>query len=258
MNPNFFTIFFLLIFVSGCVAKVTPSNESLDISTIQTNQAQRTSQFENLVGRGVIEFRWTDDKGTHKEQGDLDFWKQGDSISLRISKLGELIAWFGGEGKNFWFFDMMGDESTLTIGGEQGMFNDIDVALILLGLNPLPEGETTVHDGIITIIDSVQRTWTASFTQDGNRPLELSVTKEKRVMNSLHRRSIRVEKENLHELHWPETGGLIDFTDNQGGTEVKIDFSFLSTLVDEEPMDRVMDLEYLKESLQPSKIRIGT
>jgi hypothetical protein len=211
-----------------------------------------------VVGRGVIEFRWTDDEGTHKEQGDLDFWKQGNSISLRISKLGELIAWFGGEGKNFWFFDMMGEESTLTIGGEQGMFNDIEVALILLGLNPLPEGETTAQDGIITVIDSVQRTWTVSFTQDGNRPLELSVTKEKRVMSALHRRSIRVEKDNLHELHWPETGGLIDFTDNQGNTEVKIDFSFLSTLVDEELMDRVMDLEYLKESLQPSRIRCGT
>ena len=258
MNRYFFIIFIIIFLVSACSTKVTPSKESWNLSMMQTSQAQRTSQFEELVGRGVIEFRWTDDEGTHKEQGDLDFWKQGNSISLRISKLGELIAWFGGQGKNFWFFDMMGEESTLTIGGEQGMFSDIEVALILLGLNPLPEGEMELHDGIVTIVDSDQRIWISNFTQDGNRPLKLSVTKGKRVMNALHRRSIRVEKENLHELNWPETGGLIDFTDNQGNTEVKISFSFLSNIVDEEPMDKVMDLEYLKEALQPSKTRMGT
>ncbi len=255
MNRIFFVIIFL---VSGCSAKVTTKSDSWTAETLRTEQANRTSQFTNLVGRGVIEFKWSDDAGTHKEQGELDFWKQGDSISLRISKLGELIAWFGGEGKNFWFFDMMSDESSLTIGGKQGMFNDIEIALTLLGLQPLPEGELKQNtDGSMSLLDSKNRTWTANFTESGHRPIQMKVTHGDRVMQAIHRKGIRVEIENLHELHWPETSGLIDFTDNQGNAEIKIVFSSLSTIVEDEPMNLVMNLECLTDALQPHTTKIG-
>ena len=53
------------------------------------------------------------------------------------------------------------------------------------------------------------------------------------------------------------TGGLIDFTDNRGNTEIKIVFASLSTIVQDEPMNRVMDLEYLRRALKPTQIVDG-
>jgi len=153
---------------------------------------------------------------------------------------------------------MMDDESTLTIGGKQSMFNDIDTALVLLGLQPLPKGELKQNtDGSMSLLDSKNRTWTANFIDAGHRPIDIKVTHGDRVMQAIHRRGIRVEIENVHELHWPETGGLIDFTDNQGNAEIKIAFSSLSTIVEDEPMSRVMNLEYLTGALQPGTTKIG-
>lgn len=252
-------IFVLVLLVTGCAPRGDSKTQEVDATSTEVRalQSHRTAQFMNLVGRGVIEFKWTDEHGTHKEQGDLDFWKQGDSISLRISKLGDLIAWFGGEGKHFWFFDMMGDEPTLTLGGEQGMFTDIDVALVLLGLRPLPDGELFVQQGVVTLIDEQNREWTATFDPSTHRPLDMKLVDAQHISKSLHRKGIRVEIANQHELYWPMTGGLIDFTDNRGNTEIKIVFASLSTIVQDEPMNRVMDLEYLRRALKPTQIVDG-
>ena len=250
-------LFAAIFLVGACSSNKPITNHHWSPEVLKTNQADRTAQFDSLVGRGVIEFKWTDEKGTHKEQGDLDFWKQGNAVSLRISKLGELIAWFGGEGKDFWFFDMMGDEKTLTIGGERGMFHDIEIALILLGLSPLPEGEMTSRDGVVTLVDDQQRRWIATFDSLGNRPLTIELIDGAHEAKARHKSGIRVEIEQLHELHWPETGGSIDLTDNQGNTEIKIVFSSLSTIVEDEPMHRVMNLEYLRNALKPSIILEG-
>jgi len=247
-----------ILLLTACSTPKVTTSTTHSLEAIQESQERRTARFDNLVGGGVIEFTWTDDKGTHHEQGELDFWKQGDSISLRISKLGELIAWFGGSGTEIWFFDLMGDEPTLTLGGEQGMFNDIEIALTLLGLNSLPRGEKTMSDGVVQVVDNQQRTWNATYDESGNRPLQIEFNDESHNAIAVHRKGIRVEIEDLHELHWPETGGLIDLQDNQGNTEIKISFSFLSTIVKDEPMDRVMSLEYLQRSLKPTKILQGS
>lgn len=250
-------LFVVIFLVCACSSSKQVTNHYLSPEVLKTNQADRTAQFNSLVGRGIIEFKWTDEKGEHKEQGDLDFWKQGNAVSLRISKLGELIAWFGGEGKDFWFFDMMGNEPTLTIGGEQGMFNDINIALILLGLSPLPEGEMMSRDGVVTLVDAEQRRWIATFDSMGNRPMTIELIDGDHKATARHNSGIRVEIDQLHELHWPETGGFIDLTDNQGNSEIKIVFSSLSTIVEDEPMHRVMNLEYLRNALKPTIILEG-
>jgi hypothetical protein len=241
-----------ILFVGGCSSSNSVTSNHWSVEALQMKHTHRTAQFNSLVGRGVIGFKWTDDQGTHKEQGGLDFWKQGNAVSLRISKLGELIAWFGGEGQEYWFFDLMGEEPTLTIGGEHGMFNDIEVALILLGLAPLPDGKMTNSDGVVTLVDDKQRRWVATFDTLGNRPLTIEFIDGDHIAKANHQNGIRVEIDQLHELHWPETGGLIDMTDSQGNTEIKIVFSSLSTIVEDEPMHRVMDLEYLRGALNPT------
>lgn len=223
-------------------------------SDVVIMQENRTEHFSLLVGRGAIEFKWTDDKGTHKEQGELDFWKNGDAISLRITKLGELVAWFGGEGNEYWHFDLMGDEPTLTLGGDVGLFYDIDVALVLLGLKSLPQGDMQVDLSGVVLVDEKERVWRTNFDPSSHRPTQIELTDGELQAKAIHHTPIRVEIENLHELHWPVTGGIIDLTDNQGNSEIKIAFSFLSTIVEDEPMDRVMNLEYLKGVLQPTTV----
>jgi hypothetical protein len=248
-------VFFLLFFlVCGCSQKneTTPIREDQSPAEIRNAQEVRTANFEALVGRGVVEFRWEDEDGKHREQGELDFWKQGSAISLRVSKLGELILWFGGDETTHWLFDMLGEETTLTIDGDDAMFSDISTALVLLGFAPLPPGELQVRNGVVTLQDSVGNQWTATFDPATNRPLEMEVCSGNNYSKALHRTGIQVEIDNTHELYWPETGGLIDFEDTRDSTEVKIAFSFLSTLVEDEPMDRVLDLAYLRTALQPS------
>ena len=247
----------LLMCISCAPKGPEPWRQKHKVEFFVENQSKRTALFTELVGRGAIEFKWSDDKGTHKEQGELDFWKQGDAISMRVSKLGELLAWFGGEGKDFWFFDMMGDEPTLTVGGQQGMFNDIEVALVLLGLVPVPKLDASVNNEVFNSIDAQGRKWSATYEFEKHRPLHITMKEGDHEAEAKHLTGILVEIDNKHELYWPETGGNIDLTDNQGNTKIKIAFSFLSTIVVDEPMDRVFDLEYLKSALKPQHVLQG-
>ncbi len=235
------------------------------ISIYQNHDMVRTSQFESLVGRGAIEFKWEDDSGKHKEQGDLDFWKQGRALSLRVSKLGELLLWFGGEGEEYWLFNMMGEEPTLTYGGHVAAFSSIDVALILLGLEPLPTKNASVHDSEVRSVDQHGRQWSCSyskFTQQETvheltntmRPIRICMKDADHEAEAVHLKGIKVEIPNLHELYWPQTGGNIDIKDNQNESEIKIVFDFISTVVEEEPMERVMNVEFLKSALQPTVV----
>ena len=250
-------IFFLLFCVfAGCSQKseLVTLPASHTPTEVQKAERTRTAEFDELVGRGVVEFRWTDDSGNHREQGDLDFWKQGDTISLRVSKLGELLLWFGGDKNEHWLFDMLGDETSLTFDGNNGMFSDIATALVLLGLAPLPNGSMKIEKGVVILVDTNGNDWAATFDPISHRPLEMSVRSGEDVSSALHRKGIQVELANTHEIYWPMTGGLIDVTDTRGDTEIKIAFSSLSTIVEDEPMGRVLDSAYLRKALNPDVV----
>jgi len=246
----------LFLILCGCAPRGGGDTHIPDQTEAQvrTGQARRTSAFRDLVARGVIEFRWTDDDGNHKQQGDLDFWKQGPSVSIRISKLGEPLVWLGGGQDSYWFFDLLDDETTLTLGGDNAIFSDISTTLILLGLDPLPAGEMKISGGIVTLRDELDRSWTATFEPTTNRPLKIQVDRGNSKASALHRTGILVEIANKLELYWPMTGGLIDIEDSREETKIKIAFSSISTIVDEEPMDRVFNLDFLKRALKPSVI----
>ena len=246
-------IFLIFLIFSGCSQQVKRKpHVAISPLAVRELQIKRTANFQELVGRGIIEFRWTDEDGKHREQGDVDFWKQGEALSLRISKLGELIMWFGGDANQTWLFDLLRDETTLSINGESNLFSDIKMALVLLGLSPLPAGELTVaKDGVVTLLDAEGKKWTLLFDQNMNRPIEITVVDSDETSRAIHRRGIRVELENLNELHWPVTGGLIDLTSTRGNTEIKIAFETLSTVVSAERFDRVMSLSFLEKALKP-------
>jgi hypothetical protein len=70
-----------------------------------TAQQARLRKLQFLEGRGVVEIRWTDAKGRHFEQGDVDMylmppWK----TAFNISKLGQRLAWIGSDEEAWWIF----------------------------------------------------------------------------------------------------------------------------------------------------------
>ncbi|MDP6542016.1 MAG: hypothetical protein QGF07_04445 [Phycisphaerales bacterium] len=218
---------------------------------IRNQQLQRTTHLNKLVGRGIIEFHWKDEDGKHRVQGDFDFWRRGESISLRISKGSEPLVWVGGDQNIHWMFDMLGDESKLMINQEDVIFSDVIDTLILLGLAPLPEGELSIDRGVVTLIDKADRKWTASFEPSTFRPLEIAIYDEDRHASALHRKGIKVEMLGKNRLVWPETGGLIDLQSTNSNATTKIDFAWISSDTREERMDRVFDLDFLRRALNP-------
>ncbi len=148
----------------------------------------------------------------------------------------------------------MDDETMLTIGGNDSLFSDIQTSLILLGIDPIPAGEMSIDSGIVTLLDESGRTWTAAYEPTTNRPLEIHVDRESGRSSALHRTGIQVEMANTLNLYWPSTGGLIDIEDSLEATKVKIAFSSMSTIVDDEPMDRVCNVDFLRQSLKPSVV----
>jgi hypothetical protein len=253
-------LLFVFLFVAVGCSQRSNVPQPMSYATpeeVRELQLQRTEKFEELVGRGVIEFRWNDDDGSHMEQGALDFWKQGNAISLRVSKLGELILWFGGDQNQYWLFDLLGEDTVLTVDGDGAMFSDIQMALVLLGLSPLPEGSLSVSKGLVTLVDDAKRNWTIAYEPVTHRPLSIEVVEGDTVSQATHLRGIAVELDGVPALQWPITGGLIDVSDSRGNTEIKIAFETLSTLVSEERFDRVMNLAFLQKALRPVSIQYG-
>ena len=221
---------------------------------IRLQQARRTVNLNTLVGRGIIEFQWSDEDGKHRVQGDFDFWRSGCAISLRVSKGSEPLIWIGGDEQNHWMFDMLGDKKSLTINQEDVMFSNAKDMLVLLGLSPLPQGKIIVADGLVTV-HSQERTWTASFDSLTHRPLDITLQHGIHRAFALHRSGIKVELLQKNRLLWPETGGLVDIESTTSNANVKIDFAWISTDTSEERMDRVFDLEFLRKAIRPSVVK---
>ena len=118
--------------------KIENFHDKPSIVGIAEREVDRTSRLKELVGYGVIEFKWEDENGKHREQGDFDFWKSGRSVSLRVSKLGELIVWAGCANGESWMFDFTQDRPVLRINDKELFFADALLALQLIGLEPIP------------------------------------------------------------------------------------------------------------------------
>ena len=245
-----------LLFI-GCAQEKIENFDTLqpDLLEIVNSQAQRTSHFEQLVGGGVIEFSWKDDHGSHRQQGDFDFWRSGNSVSLRISKLGELLVWTGSTEEGSWLFDFTSDQSTLTLNDDELFFADAIASLALIGLAQLPAGQQLLLDAqTVQTIDEAGRTWTHTQDVQTGLPSAIRFTDGTKSLSASLRNPMTVEEANLHELHWQKTPSLIDITSSINNEDVKIAFAFLSTIVEEEPFDKVFNVDVLREALSPSSI----
>lgn len=249
-------VLYCLVGVCSCAPLGDTSPKHMDISPerVRLQQVERTMLFNELVGRGVIEFHWSDERGNHRAQGDFDFWRSGSSISLRISKGSEPLMWVGGDHHNHWMFDMLGDETKLVFNPKDGFFSRTADSLVMLGLVPLPMGDIAMSNGRVSLVEPSKRTWKATFDPSTHRPLEIELFNGDRRITALHRKGIKVEIPGKNRLAWPVTGGLIDIEDSSTEASTKIDFAWLSIDTSKERMDRVFDLDFLRSALQPTVI----
>ena len=249
---HFFVLFFL--FVSCAPTRHYTSDDwGKKLPRLQRLQEKRTVQFDRLVGSGVIEFKWEDEKGHHRKQGDFDFWRSGDSISIRISKVGELIAWIGSDSKTSWMFDLTSDETILHIDDKSSLFADSHTLLMLIGLAPIPEGEIVVEQDVVQTTEENGRIWKVHYDVNTSKPQWIQLQDGDQLLGSNLRDWLRVEIIDTHEMHWPATPSLVDLKSSSQDTEIKLSFASLSTIVEDEPMDRVFNLELLTNALKPNQ-----
>jgi hypothetical protein len=245
-----------ILAISACAPLAAPKSrqQKFTPADIREQQTERTKQFNTLVGRGIIEFHWSDEDGKHRSQGDFDFWKFEHEISLRISKSGEPLMWIGCDETNHWMFDMLRDETTLTINQEDIIFSNALDMLVLLGLAPLPSGTTSVDQGVVTV-QTNKDVWVATFDPSTHRPLEIAIQSDTHHALALHRSGIKVELPQKTRLVWPVTGKLIDIESTKSNARVKIDFAWLSIDTSDQPMNRVFDLDFLRRSIKPTVVK---
>lgn len=234
-------VFISLVLLSCSQEKIENFQDKPSIIGIAEREAARTSAFDELVGYGVIEFKWEDENGKHREQGDFDFWKTGRNISLRVSKVGELIVWAGCAKGESWMFDFTQDRSVLRVNDKELFFADALLALQLIGFEPIPVSDDMWEAG-----------WSVAFV-DG-LPSALSKQTSDGTWAATLQDPIGVELAETHELHWSKTPSNIDVTSSVNDVELKLAFAGISTIVEDEPMDRVFNQEYLTKKLNPDSI----
>jgi len=95
----------------------TPPATAPTVDAIIASEQARVGALRVLHARGVAELRWTDEQGTHFEQGDADIrWCAGRGVAASISKFGDRHAWLGSDGTRWWRFELKTAPSRLVWG----------------------------------------------------------------------------------------------------------------------------------------------
>ena len=192
----------LLILCTGCASPKTISaehrpevcNDDVRVEFISTWN-QSVEAMRQLELEGVAQLEWTDEDGSHREQGDMQAWIDGDlRVSLRLTKFGDVVVWMGQDQRVAWMFDLLSDPTCLTIVAPKrstlagGLPLDPSVLRLLLGFEPLPD------DAEVMFLSTGKRVtgnigaaqFSMDFDDDG-RPLLIKVAYGDRQVEARHR-----------------------------------------------------------------------
>ena len=98
-------------------ASTTPVPTAPTVTAIIASEQARVGTLRFLHARGIAELRWTDEQGSHFEQGDADIrWCAGRGVAASISKFGDRHAWLGSDGTRWWRFELKTAPSRLVWG----------------------------------------------------------------------------------------------------------------------------------------------
>jgi hypothetical protein len=135
---------------------------------IATAHNQRLAGLGQVYADGVVELRWSDDRGRHFEQGDVELWLAlPERAAIDITKFGERLMWLGCDARYAWVFEFdKKDGTALRLADRDGARDgDVDderpnddlpiddlpidpgIIIALAGLDRLPEtGEAVARD----------------------------------------------------------------------------------------------------------------
>jgi hypothetical protein len=102
---------------AGAGTSTAPIPTAPTVDAIIASEQARVGALRFLHARGVAELRWTDEQGSHFEQGDADIrWCAGRGVAASISKFGDRHAWLGSDGTRWWRFELKTAPSRLVWG----------------------------------------------------------------------------------------------------------------------------------------------
>jgi hypothetical protein len=102
---------------AGAGTSTAPVPAAPTVTAIIASEQARVGTLRFLHARGIAELRWTDEQGSHFEQGDADIrWCAGRGVAASISKFGDRHAWLGSDGTRWWRFELKTAPSRLVWG----------------------------------------------------------------------------------------------------------------------------------------------
>lgn len=266
---------------TGNGPRIVHEVDAPDYAELAAAHNERVAMLQQLYSRGVLEVRWRDDTGVQKRepQVDLDlYFMPQRRTAFRASKVGEIYLWLGSDAQQFWVFDMTGEERVLfhaahdIYGGESGEASMPHPLLIrdLMGLVSLPEreGESPMEysperDAWMAVAPaSSGRGWIRLyFDRSSSLPkrAEALMRGEQVIFTSEIGRYRRATQDGMSAVRFPWMPTLVDVTaedvaEGVSRIDVKIALASPTGRVDDQPMDRVFDLDRLKHALRPERV----
>ncbi|MCH2153399.1 MAG: hypothetical protein MK089_08690 [Phycisphaerales bacterium] len=284
MRVVFLIMVCLLAMVSCRTSSDLPSDPAvLDqdaLPLVLDGMTARAASLQQLHGYGVIELRWKDQEGDHFEQGDVEFWLDGPSRrAMRISKLGDPYFWIGTDGVKLWLFDLSSrptqlliDELSVLQNAEAVGFGVASVAELMrilpLGLGTIPPetgdvlGCQSTGDGewLLQFQPRGAKVERESVTLDSDtwRPVQVSLLNANGtaglVLNTPSPRKVRVDIPGQSSLGSPLVSAILEISIlGDSRAEAKFALENLSTDMSEQPLDRLFELNVLRQALQPER-----
>lgn len=158
-------------------------------AALATQHNDRAKLLDKLYANGVVEIRWTDDKGKHFEQGDVDIWlRMPNEVALQVTKMGERLFWLGANADASWFFDLRKagqtfaeiDDPTAQAVAEDGAPLAVSMATLLelMGLAEIPAAKPENAPDVT--YDETTKAWVAT-TQGSAGPMRIFIDVERNL-----------------------------------------------------------------------------
>jgi hypothetical protein len=246
---------------------------SADAAAFVSAQAARVRNLSDFASRGSAELRWKDESGDHFEQAQVELaWRDaGERMALRADKLGERLAWAGGDRTRWWIFDLQRTPSRLMLGARGTVPRDSmlpfagpEAVIELMAARPWPASARALgeQDGARWIEWSLAKPiggWCASralVTAPGALPraVELLDASGAVLASAELSRPLSVNLRARSPGEWPDVAGTTRLR-MAGGSGATWDIFWDAPGDDPARLkDRLFELETLRAALRPQEV----
>lgn len=263
----------------GCKSRpaaAEPAGPAPAYAQLAQRHNDRLQQLQNTHSMGVVEFNWSDARGKHFAQGDMDLWiSLPRRTALRMNKFGEVLLWLGSDDSRWWVFDMLGDEKKLYLGthddapaldaGDAVSVKPLAL-LDLMAMTPLPPD---LPEPPAVRFESQRKAWSVQAPGAGSQrrlyfdaqswlPVAVDVLDDggQVIMSSTLRRYESVRQANMPVPAFPRMAELIDLEilSAQQPASVKIAINETTGIVDPSTLERVVDLDRLRRGMRVDRV----